>query len=209
MRTNFALPDFDVIRRIVSSIYEDDVLKKRFYALLPTNYQHHGDKLYDHIVTRMATLHGNELADKLADNMASLKRQKDSKNYHAQRVNGKIEQLRAARTKKKQLRVQHKQRDIVDLTTTHHDVDDLTVIDDHDVRDSTHMYARTYHTCTHAHTHSHTPFSHTHTHMHTCTHAHAHMHTCTCTHQHVHVHAQCTHARVYRVIIIIIKNLFI
>lgn len=108
MRKNFALPQTDAISNIRSKLLDSQSLKTLFSKCVPSLQD--VDYLWGLIVQRLCTLHGNEMAAQMMQELASLKRQKKSKSKDkvARPLQLKFEQLRAAKKRKKIERIERK-----------------------------------------------------------------------------------------------------
>ena len=78
MRKNFAVPQTDAISNIRAQLLDSESLKTLFNKCVPS--LHDVDYLWGMIVQRLSTLHGNEMAARMMEELASLKRNKTSKN---------------------------------------------------------------------------------------------------------------------------------
>ena len=109
MRTNFSVPNTNVIRNIRAKLIDSSTLKVLFNKCVPSLQD--VDYLWGLIVQRLCTLHGNEMAARMMQELASLKRQKNStksKDKVVRPLQLKFEQLRAAKKRKKIDRIERK-----------------------------------------------------------------------------------------------------
>ena len=103
MRQNFALANKDVIANIHKKLL-DSPLMTEFCSLMPNHEC--APELWVYFVQRICTLHGTELASQLFDHLAASKRKSEASRRSAAKLNStsmqaKLEQLRAAKKKKK------------------------------------------------------------------------------------------------------------
>ena len=102
MRRSFSV-DCDIIKKIKDDLLIDETLTGEFLQIMPSEgaFDEVGLELYEMFITRMATLHGTEVATQLMESFAITKR-KDA-HYHKgvpRDMNPKYEQLRALKKKK-------------------------------------------------------------------------------------------------------------